>query len=100
RGRAETFTATSVTSLEYGPLLHLRLRGQNMVLVNLPRLLPPDSDLTLIVTYAGRIDPQSLETESIQAGQDIPQGEASTITAEPNYLLSNRSYWYPQNPVP
>ena len=65
---AETVGVTSVTSLEFGPLLHLRLRGQNMMLVNLPRLLPPDADLTLIVTYAGRIEPQSLETESIQAG--------------------------------
>jgi hypothetical protein len=99
---ADTVGVTSVTSLEFGPLLHLRLRSQNMVLVNLPRLLPPDSDLTLIITYAGRLEPQSLETESLQAGnpQDSPQGVDSPVITEPNYLLSNRSYWYPQNPVP
>jgi hypothetical protein len=96
---AETVGVTSVTSIEYGPLLHLRLRGQNMVLVNLPRLLPPDSDLTLIINYTGRIEPQSLETESIQAGQETPSADQA-IATEPNYLLSNRSYWYPQNPVP
>ena len=99
---AETVGVTSVTSVEFGPLLHLRLRGQNMVLVNLPRLMPPDADLTLIITYAGRIEPQSLETESIQAGspqETPPIGEMPVVT-EPNYLLSNRSYWYPQNPVP
>ena len=96
---AETVGVTSVTSIEFGPLLHLRLRGQNMVLVNLPRLLPPDSDLTLIINYTGRIEPQSLETESIQAGQETPSADQA-IATEPNYLLSNRSYWYPQNPVP
>jgi hypothetical protein len=96
---AETVGVTSVTSIEFGPLLHLRLRGQNMVLVNLPRLLPPDSDLTLIINYTGRIEPQSLETESIQAGQETPSADQALPT-EPNYLLSNRSYWYPQNPVP
>jgi len=97
---AETVAVTSVTSIEFGPLLHLRLRGQNMVLINLPRLLPPDSDLTLIVNYTGRIEPQSLETESVQPGiQETQLPDAATAT-EPNYLLSNRSYWYPQNPVP
>ncbi len=42
----------------YGPLLHLRVRGQNAVLVSLPRVLPQDSDLTLIVTYSGPIESQ------------------------------------------
>jgi hypothetical protein len=96
---AETVAVSSVTSLEFGPLLHLRLRGQNLILVNLPRLLPPDSDVTLIVTYSGTIEPQSLETESLQVGGQ--EGvERGLIATEPNYLLSNRSYWYPQNPVP
>jgi hypothetical protein len=103
---AESVAISSITSIEFGPLLHLRLRGQNLVLVNLPRLVQPDSDLTLIVTYAGRIDPQSLETESIQVGgpQDTPRPPenpaAPSIPTEPHYLLSNRSNWYPQNPVP
>ena len=103
---AETVVVTSVTSIEFGPLLHLRLRGQNLVLVNLPRLLDPDSDLTLIITYAGRIEPQSLETESVdvdgqqEAPSPVPPVESPSIPTEPHYLLSNRSYWYPQNPVP
>ncbi len=101
---AETVAVTSVTSIEFGPLLHLRLRGQNLVLVNLPRMLQPDTDVTLIVTYAGRIEPQSLETESVEAdGQQenqSPPVDTSSIPNEPHYLLSNRAYWYPQNPVP
>ncbi len=100
---AESLTVTGITSIEFGPLLHLRLTGQNLVLVNLPKLLPPDTDLTLIVTYAGRIEPQMLETESVQteAGQNAPSAvNTPAIPTEPNYMLSNRSYWYPQNPVP
>ena len=50
---AEALAVPSVTSVEYGRLLHLRIRGQNTVLVNLPRIVPQDSDLTLIVTYDG-----------------------------------------------
>jgi hypothetical protein len=98
---AESLTVTSVTSIEFGRLLHLRLNGQNLVLVNLPRALQADTDLTLIVTYAGRLEPQSLETESVQAGD--PQDTRSllpSIPTEPNFMLSNRSFWYPQNPVP
>jgi hypothetical protein len=98
---SETVVVSSVTSIEFGPLLHLRLRGQNMVLVNLPRLLQPDTDVTLIVAYSGRIEPQSLETESVQVGQESPPPpDAPSVPTEPHYLLSNRSYWYPQNPVP
>jgi hypothetical protein len=100
---AESVVVTGVTSIEFGPLLHLRLRGQNLVLINLPRLVQPDSDLTLIVTYAGRIEPQSLETESVQADASQEpriEGSRPQVPAEPHYLLSNRSYWYPQNPVP
>ena len=50
---AEALDVTDVTSVEYGPLLHLRVRGQNALLVSLPRVVPQDSDLTLIVTLRG-----------------------------------------------
>ncbi|HTM03282.1 MAG TPA: M1 family aminopeptidase [Vicinamibacterales bacterium] len=95
---AESLVVSNVTSVEFGRLLYLRLRGQNMVIVNLPRLLPADTDITLVVTYAGRVEPQTLETESIQPAQD--SSDTFNIPTEPNYMLSNRSFWYPQNPVP
>ena len=44
----EALAVSGVTSVEYGRLLHLRIRGQNTVLVNLPRLVSQDSDLTLV----------------------------------------------------
>jgi hypothetical protein len=97
---AEPLAVSSVTSVEYGPLLHLRVRGQNSILINLPRVALQDSDLTLIVTYAGEIDPQDLDIDTVAVSPD-PQGaaDAPISTVEPSVLLSNRSFWYPQNPI-
>ena len=95
---ADTLTVRSVTSVEYGPLLHLRVRGQNAVLVSLPRVLPQDSDLTLIVTYSGPIESQSLDVDTVSVTAD-PQEQAPALAIEPHFLLSNRIVWYPQNPV-
>src|SRR4029434_2185426 len=66
----EALTVSSVTSVEYGRLLFLRIRGQNNILVNLPRLLPQDSDLTLVVTYEGRVASQDLDVDAVAVGAD------------------------------
>jgi aminopeptidase N len=94
---ADALTVTSVTSPEYGRLLHLRIRGQNSVIVSLPVEMEPDSELSLVVSYRGPVVAQAIEDESVQAG-DAGGGDPS-IAFEPNLLLSSRSYWYPQNPV-
>ena len=96
----EALSVSSITSVEYGRLLFLRMRSQNTVLVNLPRQLAQDSDITLVITYAGRIPSEDLEVEAVQTR---PEGQdTSTLSAsyEPAFLLSNRAFWYPQNPVP
>jgi hypothetical protein len=95
----ETLTVTGVTSVEYGRLLYLRIRGQNNVLVNLPRLLPQDSDLTLVVTYDGRVPSQDLDVDAVSV-LGSAQDQASQEATDPAFLLSNRAFWYPQNPVP
>jgi hypothetical protein len=96
---AEPLAVASVTSVEYGPLLHLRVTGQNSILINLPRVAAQDSDLTLIVSYAGPVEPQELDVDTVQVGRD-PQGpEPFGSAVEPTMLLSNRSFWYPQNPI-
>jgi hypothetical protein len=87
-----------VVSPDYGRLLHLRVREQNSVIINFPVPLPRDSDITLIVSYAGQVTPQNVEDESLQG--ESRQEEPLIIPAEPNFLLSSRSYWYPQNPIP
>ncbi len=96
---AETLAVSSVTSVEYGRLLHLRIRGQNTVVVNLPRTLLQDSDLTLVITYVGAVPNQELDSDTIAVASDA-QEQAPVEPREPALLLSNRSYWYPQNPVP
>ena len=95
----ESLTVTGVTSVEYGRLLYLRIRGQNNVLVNLPRLLPQDSDLTLVVTYEGRVASQDLDVDAVAVGADQEQSAPPEIV-DPAFLISNRAFWYPQNPVP
>jgi hypothetical protein len=94
----EALTVSGVTSVEYGRMLFLRIRGQNNVLVNLPRPLAQDSDLTLIVTYAGRLPSQDLDVDAVQVRGEAQ--EQSSDVMEPAFLLSNRAFWYPQNPVP
>jgi hypothetical protein len=96
---ADPLVVTGITSVEYGRLLHLRLQNQNMILVNMPRALSQDSDLTLVITYAGRLPSQNLDIDTIQTGRDS-QPFASLSSVELSYLLSNQSFWYPQNPIP
>jgi aminopeptidase N len=95
---AETLAVRSVTSVEYGPLLHLRVRGQNAILVSLPRVATQDSELTLIVSYAGEVESQSLDVDTVTVLAD-PQEPAMLNPIEPHLLLSSRIVWYPQNPV-
>jgi hypothetical protein len=97
---AESLAVSGVTSVEYGRLLHLRIRNQNTVVVNLPRVVLQDSDLTLVVTYTGEVPNQELDTDTIALSADAQEQGLSSDIREPTLLLSNRSYWYPQNPVP
>ena len=97
---AETLAVSGVTSVEYGRLLHLRIRGQNTVVINLPRVVIQDSDLTLVITYAGEVPNQELDTDTIAVAPDAQEQGPGADVREPALLLSNRSNWYPQNPVP
>ena len=94
---ADSLAVSAVSSVEHGRLLHLRLDGQNMIAVNMPRPLQQDSDLTLVIDYAGRVESQELDIDTVQAES---RPAAPPIPFESKYVLSNRSYWYPQNPIP
>ena len=96
---AENFTISSITSKELGRLLFLRVRGQSAVVVNLPTPLSRDYELTLTVRYQGRMERQSIDSESIQESRARGQDDVSGVPAEPNWLLSNRASWYPQPAV-
>lgn len=95
---SDTLAVTALASVEYGRLLHLRIRNQNTVIVNLPAPVPRDTELTLLVAYSGRMTPQEVGEEAVQTSSQGPE-DGPLITPEPNFLLSNRSFWYPQNPI-
>ena len=73
---ADTYTISSITSKELGRLLFLRVRNQNGVVVNLPSPLSRDYELTLTIHYQGRIERQSINTESM--AQDRPSRGPTT----------------------
>lgn len=93
---AETVNIQGVYSPDFGRLLHLRVVGQNSVIVNLPEVLAPGTEIWLDVRYSGPVAPQTFDREAIQIGQGQPNPEVPEIRLQTNYLYSNRSYWYPQ----
>lgn len=99
---ADDLTVSSVVSDELGRLLFLRVPNQNSIVVNLPAPLVRDQEVTLAVAYQGRMKRQGIDQEAVvaqtgrspQRVEDIP-----VVPPEPNWLFSNRSYWYPQGQV-
>jgi hypothetical protein len=98
---ARTLFVRSVTADRFGRLLHLRVRNQDTLVVNFPAPLPQDAEVSLTISYVGRLEAQALESEAIDAGQFAsPQViDGPLIEPENSYLYSNRSYWYPQRPA-
>lgn len=97
---ADSLAVSSLISEELGRLLHLRVRGQDNVVVNLPGAVPRDTELTLQFSYAGQLEPQEVDREALapQRGEPFLQ-ELPLVTPEPRFLYSNRTYWYPQSTV-
>jgi hypothetical protein len=98
---AESLTVRSVATVEHGRLLYLRVIGQNSMIVNFPTAVRRNSEITLSVVYGGRLEPQQIDREGIVLGeqQGNVQQEEAYIPVEPQYIYSNRSYWYPQSTV-
>ena len=100
---ADSLAVTAVVSADYGRLLPLRLRNQNTIIINLPVTLTHDAELTLLIAYSGRLESQDIDVEGVQVegGQSPPplQDDTAFMSPEPSFLLSNRSFWYPQNTV-
>jgi hypothetical protein len=94
---AETVTIQGIYSPDFGRLLHLRVVGQNSIIVNLPEVLAAGTELWLDVRYSGPVAPQTFDREAIQVGQSPPGQEPVEIRLQQRYLYSNRSYWYPQS---
>jgi Peptidase family M1 domain len=93
---AGTVTVRSV-STESGPLLFLRVRNQDSLVVNLPGVVAHGAVFTVTVSYAGRVEPQSLDQEVI--APQVVQDDRPLVEPEGSLLYSNRGYWYPQTSV-
>ncbi|MDO8794131.1 MAG: M1 family aminopeptidase, partial [Vicinamibacterales bacterium] len=98
---AEPLVVQSVVSNEYGRLFSMRVKNQNSVVVSLPMTLSRGAEMTLTVTYAGRLEPQTLDAESMAVGQrGAPQLDADGVmdqyVLEPSFVYSNQSNWYPR----
>ena len=90
---AESLVVTSASSPELGRILHLRVRGRETVVLNLPVMLQKGSAVTLAINYSGRLKSQAVDQEALR------QESFATDPRAPErsyYLLSARSYWYPQ----
>jgi hypothetical protein len=94
---ADSLVVRGVYSPAFGRLLHLRVLGQNSVIVNLPAVMHPGAEIQLNVVYGGRIAPQAFDREAIQVAQELH--EPVFVPIEQRWLYSNRSYWYPQATV-
>jgi hypothetical protein len=99
---AEPLAVTSVISSEFGRLLFFRIRNDDSLIINLPVSAQRGLLLTLDIVYSGRLPTQELDRETValepQQGGDDTEPD-SLIQSEPNFLLSSRSAWYPQNVV-
>jgi Peptidase family M1 domain len=99
---ADALVVQSIVSYEHGRLFGIRVKNQNTLVVNLPTALTRDTVLTLTITYAGRLEPQATERETVAPfeGQRAGSDDAPMmLQAERSFLYSSRSYWYPQAPV-
>ena len=98
---ADTLTVGSIVSYEYGRLFGIRVKNQNSMVVNLPTTLTRDAQLTVTITYSGRLRPQTPDRETLALAQsrDNQDEPLTMVAAEPSFLYSSRSYWYPQAPV-
>src|SRR5688572_15627704 len=98
---AEPLTVRSVTSTRHGYLMALRVSGQDDIIINLPESLRPDELLDLEFVYGGRLPAIPPEREAVDV-QRTATGQANeffSIHAQPSYIYTGRSGWYPQGDV-
>jgi hypothetical protein len=101
---ADSLVVQEVVSAEFGRLFSMRVRGQNQLIVNMPGGMVPGTQFRLTVAYGGRLDPQPADREAMLLGSVEPAAQSRALEpmiadAEPTYLYSGRSLWYPQHPA-
>ena len=90
----------SVTSPQFGRLLHLRVVGQNNVLVGFPATVVAETDLELVDHLRRPAARRRASTaKRSRSSRTASRTTSIVIPLEPQFTYSNRSYWYPQSPV-
>lgn len=94
---AEPLAVSSVSSPQLGRLLTTRVVGQDQLLVSLPSVVARNSDIRIDVSYAGRLESQSLDREALPFGWRQEEGEGPPrLPPTPRFVYSTRRAWYPQ----
>jgi hypothetical protein len=91
---ADSLAVSSVSSVEFGRLLYLRLDGQSLIAVDMPHTLLQDSELTLIVEYAGRVESENLDIDTVRPRRDAGIGRDISVEVpveQPFVLVSAES---------
>src|SRR5207237_10739548 len=98
---AEPLSVTSVISAEFSRLLVFRIHNDDRLIINLPVSAQRGAVLSLDIAYSARLPTQELdrETVALDAQQDDDTDTDTLARTEPNFLLSSRAAWYPQNVV-
>lgn len=102
---ARELTLDSVVSRQFGRLLAIRGLNQNSIIVQLPEAATRGSVLDIVVSYAGRLPPQTATREALSVAAQQPPSrppvelETSPMPAEPSWLYSNNSLWYAQSSI-
>lgn len=97
---ANDLVLQSVVSSQLGRLLALRELNQDNIVISLPEAVSRGTELDLVVTYAGRLQPQEQTREAVSLDdQRESDYETPIVPGEPSWLYSNNSYWYAQSTV-
>jgi len=96
----DSLIVSSVTAPGADRLLAVRMSSQNRVLITLPGAIPRGADLTLDITYSGRLGPSPFDREALEPSdpgdRDVKQGTDFRPDPEPVWIYSGRDAWYPQ----
>jgi hypothetical protein len=96
---ADSLVVRSVAARGHGRLMHLRVVGHNSVVVTLPAPAAEGEAVEMEVRYGGRLSAQAIDRELVSVTQ-AQEADPVVLLPEPRWIYSNRSYWYPQSPVP
>ena len=96
---AESLTVRGVYSPEFGRLLHLRVVGQNSLIVNLPAQLVRGHRALARRGVQGAPRAAGARPRSDRSRAAGRCRRPIYIPIEQRFLYSNRSYWYPQSTV-